>query len=1046
MKKTLTLTIALILTFFVANAQILINESFSSGVFPPAGWSIEGQAANWSANISNNAGGQAPEARMTWTPAFNGVTRFVMPAKNLSVINSDYVILSFKHMVQLYTSSFIIGVSYRISGGAWSTVWSQAVSGSIDAQTKEIIVNDPAIMNSENVEFALYFSGNSYNIDDWYIDDVMLMAPSGLDLALIKIDVADVFYNSTPLTGTLKNFGAETVTSFDLSWRINYGSVNTISFSGLSIESFEEFVFDAETSIVANPGNYNLNVYISNINGQGSDDNSANDFIIKEFQAAHNVTTRKPLFESFTSSTCPPCYTFNTNFFNNFTTTNANDITLIKYQMNWPGSGDPYYNADGGIRRTYYGVNSVPMLFFEGNGITLNSAIINNALLEALSKPSFVALETSYFIEGDMIKIYGNAIPYADLGQAQLHVAVLERVTTGNAMSNGETSFKHVMHKMLPGGQGTEIELNAMQAYNFVHEFDMSDTNVEEMDDLIVLVFVQNNSTKEIYQSQYANPAEAPVATFNIINESVNIEINKLITISFNQPVRDTDGSALTVETAKSKINFSGIITKADVDFDLEINTSHTVFTITPVNSLDFITNYSIEVLPLMGVTGEISESQSVNFISRDLIAAPTANFEVIDGQENVDLYKSFIVMFDQKVRNVDGEEFTAETAAERIIFKQGDETGEDVEFTVEINTIPNMFTISHGGRLAFLQEYYLEVLPLMGVDDEVSTSASITFTTRPSIGAPSIVFNVEDGEIDVDVNRSFMIIFSQSMRNTDESELTNANAANSIIFKADDAAGEDVDFSVVVSGDKKQIIVTPDSRLDFVADYYLEVLELMGYEDDITTPTSVAFTTRESIGAPGIEFNVEEGEEDVLVNTVFTITFSQSVRDINGEAFTTTTAAENIIFQAQDSEYVSYTVAINAGNNVFTITPSENLSSLTTYQLTVLPVMGTDDDISDEASVTFTTEEVVGISELSLGEVAIFPNPANDFIVISLPESSVRYNISIYDISGKMIISKTANGQSLQIDISSFKEGLYIIKMTDGVNVYSGKFNRISK
>ncbi|MEZ5197672.1 MAG: hypothetical protein R2764_15170 [Bacteroidales bacterium] len=33
-------------------------------------------------------------------------------------------------------------------------------------------------------------------------------------------------------------------------------------------------------------------------------------------------------------------------------------MTLVKYQMNWPGVGDPYY-TEGGAERNYYGVSWV---------------------------------------------------------------------------------------------------------------------------------------------------------------------------------------------------------------------------------------------------------------------------------------------------------------------------------------------------------------------------------------------------------------------------------------------------------------------------------------------------------------------------------------------------------------------------------------------------------------------------------------------------------------------------------------------------------------
>ena len=54
---------------------------------------------------------------------------------------------------------------------------------------------------------------------------------------------------------------------------------------------------------------------------------------------------RKVLVEELTSSTCGPCAQLN-NLFNPWLANNAEKVTVIKYQMNWPGTGDPYYTAE----------------------------------------------------------------------------------------------------------------------------------------------------------------------------------------------------------------------------------------------------------------------------------------------------------------------------------------------------------------------------------------------------------------------------------------------------------------------------------------------------------------------------------------------------------------------------------------------------------------------------------------------------------------------------------------------------------------------------
>ncbi|MBS4013116.1 MAG: T9SS type A sorting domain-containing protein [Bacteroidetes bacterium] len=736
MKKSVTLSIALILAFFVSNAQVLINETFSSGTFPPVGWSISAQAGNWSTVTSSNAGGQSPEVRLNWTPAFNTTTRLIMPVMDVAALNATTVVASFKHMLDHYSETYNIGFSYRIGSGSWVNIWSQSVTQSIAAQTKTFIITEAAILESSEVQFSIFFSGNSYYLNYWYIDDVTILAPEGMDLALTKVNLPNVFASPYTITGTVSNFGAEEITSFDLNWVISDKEVVTESFSGLNISAFETFDFSAANALDLAPGQYDIEVYISNVNGQAEDDDASNDSFNKAFQVAHNSVARRPVFESFTSSTCPPCFTFNNNFFNAFTTTNADDIVLIKYQMNWPGNGDPYYNADGGIRRTYYGVSGVPSLFIEGKSTTLSSVAINNALAEGKNNPAFVIIESEYFMDGKTISISGSLMPYANFEGVRMHVGVIEGVTYNNATSNGETSFKHVMHKMLPNGNGTSINLVALNEYDFSFEFNMSSTKVEEMHDLKVVIFLQNNATKEIYQSGYAQLVGPPIANANIVGGEATAEITANIIINFSMPVFDTDGSNLTSETAKEKVTFQ-TSAKADVDFDLTLNASSTSFTITPAENLEFSTDYIITIQPLMGITGEISEEVTFEFTTRDIVAAPSVTFNVLSNETNVAITKVLKIYFDQAVRNTDGSAINNTNAAALVNLKDNSEN--NVAFTATINTAKTEITVTPTSSLNYNTTYTLEVLPVLGTDQESELSA-VSFTTVQQVGINDIV------------------------------------------------------------------------------------------------------------------------------------------------------------------------------------------------------------------------------------------------------------------------------------------------------------------
>ena len=76
--KKFYLFIILCTASMLSFGQMFIWESFDSGKMPPTGWTINGLPAQWSVSNSNNAGGNAPEAKFTYVSQ-NTITRLISP-------------------------------------------------------------------------------------------------------------------------------------------------------------------------------------------------------------------------------------------------------------------------------------------------------------------------------------------------------------------------------------------------------------------------------------------------------------------------------------------------------------------------------------------------------------------------------------------------------------------------------------------------------------------------------------------------------------------------------------------------------------------------------------------------------------------------------------------------------------------------------------------------------------------------------------------------------------------------------------------------------
>lgn len=223
---------------------------------------------------------------------------------------------------------------------------------------------------------------------------------------------------------------------------------------------------------------------------------------------SQTYTQRIPLFEEFTSSTCGPCAANNPTFDALLSQSgNAGKFACVKYQMNWPGTGDIYYNNDGSSRRYYYGVNSIPDLWVDGTHSGAPASYTQFNFDDEYSTVSNVVIEAHYSWSGSTITVTGLINPLIALsGSIRIYCALVENPTHNNASSNGETSFHYVEQKMIPTGNGTvltDLTAGSFTPFNLTYNTS-SNTHIEDINNLRAIVWLQNVSTKEIYQSAVA--------------------------------------------------------------------------------------------------------------------------------------------------------------------------------------------------------------------------------------------------------------------------------------------------------------------------------------------------------------------------------------------------------------------------------------------------------------------------------------------------------------------------------------------------------------
>jgi len=91
--------------------------------------------------------------------------------------------------------------------------------------------------------------------------------------------------------------------------------------------------------------------------------------------------------------------------------------------------------------------------------------------------------------------------------------------------------------------------------------------------------------------------------------------------------------------------------------------------------------------------------------------------------------------------------------------------------------------------------------------------------------------------------------------------------------------------------------------------------------------------------------------------------------------------------------------------------------------------------------SVEFVVSPSTKVQDVTIKKFDLYPNPCDSHIniVFSDIDNEIKH-IQLFDIFGKMIYEKKVNQDSLQINMSSYNQGFYFIRITNSKNEYTHK------
>ncbi len=218
--------------------------------------------------------------------------------------------------------------------------------------------------------------------------------------------------------------------------------------------------------------------------------------------------TRMVVLEHFTNSTSAASLDADP-YVNAITEQNPEEVIDIQYHTSFPGD-DPrntYFPSGPSSRTLYYGVALVPYSVMDGiytfqgfDGETgeynwKEGNLLRNILIDPLTT---IDLSSSYLVDNNIyVEAEVGLIDTALLEEnLTLHIAIVE---------NESAVYESVLKKMLPDAGGTSLidlwdDNNSVMVYQ---SWSFTPANFVSVDSLVLVAFVQNEDTKDVYQAAY---------------------------------------------------------------------------------------------------------------------------------------------------------------------------------------------------------------------------------------------------------------------------------------------------------------------------------------------------------------------------------------------------------------------------------------------------------------------------------------------------------------------------------------------------------------
>ncbi len=263
----------------------------------------------------------------------------------------------------------------------------------------------------------------------------------------------------------------------------------------------------------------------------------------------------------------------------------------------------------------------------------------------------------------------------------------------------------------------------------------------------------------------------------------------------------------------------------------------------------------------------------------------------------------------------------------------------------------------------------------------------SSTFSTFP-----------KNEETDVEVNTTVKYVFTNPVRNLDNSEITNATVANLLSLKEINASGLDVACTATIDDSKKVITLTPTADLKYVQTYYASLAAVEDANENVNPFTEITFTTRvQDLTVPSFTSIPEDGATTMFITSSISFTFDEDIRNFDNSEITNENAASLLSLKETDQNgaSVAFTASFDARKRLIKLTPNANLKNSQLYYVTINPVEDYSNNATSTANISFTTVDESLNSRVIISQY--YEGASNDKYIEITNMGDVAIDLSTY-------------------------------------------------